>query len=227
MILTFDDGTRGQLNFIEDENGNLIVDPLCAVSIIEQFNKKYPDFGTSAVFYINYPVPFGQIEYIRQKLDYIISKGMDIGNHTFNHAKLGKLSKEEVEKEIALHKKRTLEYLEGYELDTLALPYGNSSKQNIDYIISGEYDGIEYHNRGILLVGAEPALSPVHKDFDPLKMPRIRGSQMYIDKWLKYFEENPSEKYVSDGKSDTITIPQSLEEDIDLQKIDGKKLVIY
>ncbi len=228
MILTLDDGTRGQFNLIEDEKGNLTVDPLCAVGIIEQFNKEHPDFGTSAIFYINYPVPFGQREYLKQKLDYIIANGMDIGNHTLNHVKLGSLGKEKVEKEIALHIKKTLELIGGnYKIDTLALPYGNSSKQNIEYIISGEYEDVKYRNRGILLVGAEPALSPAHKDFNSFKIPRIRGSQIYIDKWLKYFDENPSEKYISDGKSNTITIPKSLEKDIDLQKNNGKQLVLY
>ncbi|HHY14397.1 MAG TPA: polysaccharide deacetylase family protein [Thermoanaerobacterales bacterium] len=228
LILTFDDGTKGQFNYIEEGNGDLVIDPNCAVGIIKEFNKEYPDFGNSAVFYINYPVPFGQKKHVEKKLNYLIENGMEIGNHTYNHGNLRRLGVKELQKEIALHVKSTKEYLgDDYDVNTLALPYGESSKENMDYIIKGEHSGTDYYNKGILLVGAEPTLVPSHKNFNQYRIPRIRGSEKYINMWLEYFDKNPSQRYISDGNPNTITIPKSAEKNFTSQEIDEKGLVVY
>lgn len=227
IIFTFDDGTKGQFNLIE-RDGELVIDPVCAVGILEEFNKEYPDFGMAATFYVYYPIPFRQKEYIGQKFKYLIKNGMDIGNHTYSHANLREISRDEIQKEIGLHVKKTMEYLnEDYEVDTLALPYGAYKRENYDVIIRGKYEDIEYFNRAILMVGAEPALSPVHKRFDPHRLPRIRGSQIYIDKWLKYFDDNPHERYISDGDLNTITVPKEMEKSINPEALKGKELKVY
>ena len=44
MVFTFDDGTAGQFNLIE-ENGALKANPRSAAGIIEKFNERHPDFG--------------------------------------------------------------------------------------------------------------------------------------------------------------------------------------
>jgi peptidoglycan/xylan/chitin deacetylase (PgdA/CDA1 family) len=226
IIFTFDDGTKGQFNLIE-KDGELVIDPVCAVGILEEFNKKYPDFGMAATFYVYYPIPFRQKEYIGQKFEYLIKNGMDIGNHTYSHANLKGISRQEIQKEIGLHIKKTMGYLKDYNVDTLALPYGSYSKDNYEVIISGRYDDIEYFNRAILMVGAEPALSPVHKRFDPHRLPRIRGSQVYIDRWLKHFDDNPHERYISDGDLNTITVPKEMEKSINPEALNGKELKVY
>ena len=41
IVLTFDDGNRDNFNILGfDEDGNIIIDPKCAVGILEEFKKK-------------------------------------------------------------------------------------------------------------------------------------------------------------------------------------------
>ena len=49
MVFTFDDGTSGQFNLVE-ENGELVANKKSAVGIIEEFNKTHPDFGVKRDF---------------------------------------------------------------------------------------------------------------------------------------------------------------------------------
>ena len=44
IILTFDDGTKGQFNLIKDSGDKLIANPKSAVGIMEKFYKAHPDF---------------------------------------------------------------------------------------------------------------------------------------------------------------------------------------
>lgn len=226
VIITFDDGLKGQFSFMRKADG-VNIHPNCAVKILEDFNEQHPDFGKKAIFYINsYPVAFGQPEFVREKLNYLVKNGMEIGNHTYSHKNLAKITpreiKEEIGKNIAMIKKNVPEY----EVDSLALPYGEIPK-NLNVVVEGSYREIKYRNKSILLVGAEPALPPNHVDFNPLKIPRIRGSERYLQKWLEYFDANPGERYVSDGDPNIVTVPQNLVSQINKHGLKGKVLRIY
>jgi hypothetical protein len=52
MVFTFDDGSAGQFNLIE-EDGKLTVNPKSAAGIMLKFNEKHPDFGLKGIFYLN------------------------------------------------------------------------------------------------------------------------------------------------------------------------------
>ena len=63
VVLTFDDGTIGHFRYIE-QDGQTVIDPDCAVGILEQFAAEHPDFGQAATFFIMYEASiFGQPEY--------------------------------------------------------------------------------------------------------------------------------------------------------------------
>lgn len=54
IVLTFDDGLPNSIHIIgKDENGNLIIDPECAVGILEEYKQKYPDYQVTATFFVN------------------------------------------------------------------------------------------------------------------------------------------------------------------------------
>lgn len=232
VILTFDDGNQNNFNIIE-ENGEKKIDPNCAVGILEEFKKEHPDFGSGGSFFVYYPVPFRQKELIKEKFEFLINNGYDIGNHSYTHENLGKLSVEDVQKVLAKNVKSTQEYLPGYDVYALALPFGiGPNGDNYKYAIQGEYEGVKYNHRAILRVGSNPAPSPVNVKFDPARLPRVRASEMNtagvgLYDWLEYFDKKPEKRYISDGNPDTVAIPASEKENVDEGKLNGKELIIY
>ncbi|NMA91917.1 MAG: polysaccharide deacetylase family protein [Firmicutes bacterium] len=227
VILTFDDGSGGQFRYKED--GTL--DPDCAVAILEDFYRQHPDFGLEATFFIYYEHPFRQDEYIQDKLDYLVQKGFEIGNHTYTHQNLRTLSRDEAVHQLARHLERTQSYLPGYQVRSLALPYG-AYPEPMDHIISGTEKKLSYYHEAILLVGANPAPSPFSKEFNPAALPRVRASEMYTDgvglyDWLKIFEENPDLRYISGGDPHSLVIPSTLKERVREEAVIGKKIITY
>lgn len=240
VILTFDDGLQGQFNVIEGEDG-FEVDPDSAVGILEEFNKEYPDFGLKATFYVFYPIPFRQEKWINTKFEYLIDKGMEIGNHGYSHENLrmDMNTKEPrnaqfIQKALGKNVKHTREILPDYNVDSLALPYGAFPKDTEmhKYVVKGDFEGIEYHHKAVLLVGANPARPSYHKNTDMAKVPRIRASEMETEglglyDWLDHFERNPEERYISDGNPQTISFPTELKEFLNMDAIGDKTIQPY
>lgn len=227
VVLTFDDGSGGQFRYLE--NGTL--DPDCAVAILEDFYRQYPDFGLAATFFIYYEHPFRQDEHIQSKLNYLAQKGLEVGNHTYTHENLRRLSPGEARRQLALHIRRTRDYLSGYQVRSLALPYGEHPDQ-MDYIISGTWEDISYYHEAVLLVGANPAPSPFSHDFNPAALPRVRASEMFtagvgIYEWLEILDEHPDRRFISDGDPDTVVIPSTLEDQVREEATAGKEVITY
>ncbi len=232
MVFTFDDGTSGQFSLIE-ENGELKVNPDSAVGIIEEFNRTHPDFGVEGTFFVNLGnQTFGKTGTLEQRLEYLTSKGFEIGNHTYSHINLKTEAKtaEIIQNEIGGNQKRMYELIPGYTFVTFSLPYGAPSKDLMQYVIKGEYDGTAYENKAIMEVGWDPAQSPFTAKFDPLATHRVRSSGIKpVDMDLAWWLENMkrSNEYVSDGDPNTVTVPESYEDLIDQEKLGGRKLVVY
>lgn len=232
VVMTFDDGLLNSFNIIE-ENGEKKIDPNCAVGILEEFKKQHPDFGRGGSFFVFYPIPFRQKELIKEKYEFLIQNGYDIGNHAYTHENLGSLSAEDVQKALGKNVKLTQEYLPGYDVYALALPYGIGPKgENYKYAAQGEYEGVKYNHRAVLKVGSNPAPSPVSLRFDPIRLPRVRASEMNtagtgMYDWLEHFDKKPEKRYISDGDPGTVAIPENEKENVDQSKLKGKKLIIY
>lgn len=225
VVITFDDGTEGQFRYIDGKDGPK-VDPNCAVGIMQDFHSKHPDWKMAATFFVYYPTPFRQRQYVEQKLRTIISLGMDIGNHTYTHVNLHTLQDMQAEKEMALSVKEAKRYVPNAIVDAIALPYG-MSPNNKALLKSGDYEGQRYENIAALLVGAEPAPSPASKDFSPYRLPRVQAIQSELDKWLGYFKKHPEKRYISDGDPRTVAIPQALKSGLDESNLKDKKVRIY
>ena len=240
VVITFDDGTKGQFNIL-DEDGEFVINPDSAVGILEEFNKEHPDFGLKATFYVFYPTPFRQEQWITEKFQYLVERGMEIGNHCYNHENLRmdfntKESRDAqfIQEALGKNVKATQEILPGYEVDSLALPYGASPKDEelYNYVIKGSFEGTQYHNKAILLVGSNPARPSYHVNTNMAKIPRIRASEMETENtglydWLEYFDNHPEERYISDGDPSTISFPKELEEYLDKEKIGDKLIQAY
>ena len=231
IVFTFDDGTAEQFN-LEHENGTLVANKKSAVGIMEEFNKIHPEFGLKGTFYVNLGdnTFFGKGT-VAERLRYLIDKGFEIGNHTFTHINLKNAkSAEEIQKEIGGNQKKMYELVPGYTFTAFSLPYGRPSKDLQQYVVKGEFEGITYENKGIMEVGWDPALSPVSLKFNPFSIHRVRASGIVaVEADLAWWLEKLSraEQYVSDGNTDTITVPKSEELSIDMTKLNEKKLIVY
>ena len=201
IVFTFDDGTRGQFNLIKDEEGNLIANPNSAVGVMERFYSEYPEFGLNGTFFINSTSFFTGEGTNSERLNYLINKGFEIGNHTSTHVNFSKASIEEIQKEVGNVANLVSTLTDGYEISALALPYGISSKEYKSYIAKGIYENKSYENKAILLVGSNPALAPTNENINLLALPRVRarGGNKAVDfdlyYWLDKMEKNPKLKY--------------------------------
>jgi len=215
FVITFDDSSQGQFRYLKQGN-QLVVDPNCAVGIMEDYKKKYPDFPLTATFYVLPEIPkglrlFGQEEYMKQKLQYLVAHGYEIGNHTYWHQNLGKTDDNGVQKQLALAIKEIQSYLPGYKVHTMALPMGVHPKNRV-LEHDGEYQGIRYHNDSVMLVGSGPAISPYAAEFNPYKLERIQAGDTPWGPgaYVALFKKDPALRFVSDGDPGLITIPKSL-----------------
>lgn len=231
MVFTFDDGTSGQFNLVE-ENGGLVANKQSAVGIMEEFNKLHPDFGLKGTFFVNLgDLAFSGKGTAAERLKYLIDRGFEIGNHTYTHINLKKAkSADEIQKEIGENQKKMYELVPGYMFKSFSLPYGEPAKTLQQYVVKGEFDGVKYENLAIMEVGWDPSFSPVSKKFVPLSIHRVRASGIVpveadLAWWLKKLTRE--EQYVSDGNPDTVTVPKSRESVVDTAKLNGRKLIIY
>ncbi|HIE52118.1 MAG TPA: hypothetical protein EYP85_10195 [Armatimonadetes bacterium] len=222
VVLTFDDATPGQMRYLPPPKEHQL-DPNCAVGILVDFASRHPDFGLEATFFLLWSNAFGTPRQAAEKVRHLRALGLDLGNHTWNHVSLRRLSREKAQKEIALSLARAREILPDYPFDLLALPYG-AIPSNEAILRRGRYGDTEYTNRAALLVGAKPAPSPNHRDFDPFRLPRIQAIPSELDKWLDYFARHPERRYVSDGDPNTITIRPGDRKVLNEASLEGKRL---
>src|SRR5206468_1634880 len=101
---------------------------------------------------------------------------------------------------------------------------------------SGELNGTHYANKAVLRAAWRPVLSPItieskkntaqdHCVYDPFALERIKPnpSQAQLagtfEYWLKYFDENPTVRFVSDGNPAVAAVPKSLKGIVDTGRV--------
>jgi peptidoglycan/xylan/chitin deacetylase (PgdA/CDA1 family) len=210
VVLTFDDSSPGQFRYLES-SGTVEIDPKSGIGVLEAFTKEHPDFGRAATFYV---LPgasrpnrlFDQPGLEGRKLQFLVSRGYEIGNHTLWHANLGKYDEATVRGQIAEAQVWIARHVPDYRIRTLALPHGVYPK-DLSWAVSGTAKGSSYQHDAILMVAGGAAPSPFAKNFDPLHLPRIQAVDSDLGHWLAYFEKNPGERFVSDGNASVVTVP--------------------
>lgn len=212
VILTFDDGTAGQLSF-ERIDGKLVPKENTAVAIYKKFSEEHSDFPMRGTFYIMSTNFFGSTGTLRQRLEYLVGQGFEIGNQTKNHYALQKAtSAEKVIEEVGGLAKFVDELIPGYVINSFSIPGGSMTKNYKEQVYSGTYDGFKYENKGVvLLYGSSPELSPINKELNLKSLSRVRvAGKDKVDKdfdyWIKYFDEHLEEKFVSDGDPMTFVV---------------------
>lgn len=210
VVLTFDDSSPGQFRYLE-QNGTLEIDPKSAVGILEAFLRERPDFGRGATFFVLPAADppnrlFNQPAHAGKKLQYLVSRGYEIGNHTLWHANLGKYDEATVRAQIAGAQQWIQRHIPDYRPRTLALPHGVYPK-DVSWALRGSAKGVTYSHDAILMVAGGAAPSPFSRAFDAVRLPRIQAVEAELSHWLRYFERRPHERFASDGDPDVITVP--------------------
>lgn len=211
IVLTFDDGDKNNFNVLgKNSDGTLQIDPNCAVGILEEFKKKYPDYHVTATFFVMSGL-FNQSAYNEDILNWLVEHGYDIGNHTTIHANFTEITVEKTKEVVGKLYQKLDELIPSKYVNIVALPYGSPYKKdhaNYPFILKGNYNGYEYETIAALRVGWEPELSPFNKNFDKEFLKRCRaydnnGKEFDIEMVFKNLENN---RYISDGDESTIVI---------------------
>ena len=218
VVLTFDDARETQFRLLETDK-SLKVDPTCAVGVLQAFNKKHADWGLKATFFV---LPkskatldaFGQYGLGDQKLQYLLDKGFEIGNHTVLHHSAAHMTPEQLQAEIGGANNLLLASVPKAKISVVALPMGVYPRNKADwkYLISGSFEGKTYSYDGAMAAAFRPVPSPFNKQFNPLHMERI--SPMDKDpnglrNWIVKLSAGSGNRFVSDGDPRTVSYPKS------------------
>lgn len=232
VILTFDDGIETSFSLVQ-QDGKLVPKENSAVDILNKFSESHPDFGKAATFYINGSAePFKGAGSLKERFTYLIENGYDIGNHTFAHKDLSTLNKDQLESEIGKVEKIIKDELPNYKVTSLSYPFGKRPTEELRaYGLNGSFEGLEYTYAIALREGQSGASSsPNHIKYDPLNIPRVRGSNdenTDLGWQLEQYKTMPELKYISDGDPNTISVPKDYEGNVNKESLGNKKLNIY
>lgn len=253
VVLTFDDSAPSQFRVTTGADGSPSIDPDCAVGIMETFSKSKPDWPMKATFFVlprrgNNGDPFGQSDSASDKLNYLVSKGYEVANHSSTHSSMRRMSADKIRWEISTAIRDIRALAPQAQMQAIALPYGILPRKEAEpALISGEEGGTSYENRAVLLAAWRPVLSPVTKNvkrptptgqlaaFNPHRLERITpdarrpNTAGTLEFWLKFFQENPNLRYISDGNPKVVAVPKSMGELVDAGavKAQGKTLQVY
>jgi hypothetical protein len=255
IVLTFDDASPSQFQITSGSQGQATIDPNCAVGIMEVFNKQHPDWANKGTFFVlpeatknghQTPAPFGDPASAGDKLEYLVSKGYEIQNHSSTHPYFNRLSAEQIQQEIGFASSSIKKLQPKASMDILALPYGVLPKKALRGLaVEGNGGGSAYKLKGIAKAAWRPVASPVTHvgkktavfqiaPFDPYGLERVapapdKKGQQTFEYWLEWFDENPTQKYVSDGNLAVCAVPAGLTSLVDASAVkkQGKVLQLY
>lgn len=186
VVLRFDDSTQDHFNYINDKEGNLIIDPECAVGILLDFYKEHPEFGKNAIFFMNARNEFGQPELVKRKLEFLLEQGMEIGNHGFYHDFLYDYTIKDIDQNFGQAMGYWTDILDkkAKKVNIIATPFGSrpKNKKVEARLKTFKWENNTYHTLGILYVH-EDFLNL--EDFDQFNLPSFNASNLTFEKIMK------------------------------------------
>jgi len=133
-----------------------------------------------------------------------VNHGFEIGNHTLWAREPRPVPEPIVRDQIARAELWIHRYRPQYRIRTLALPHGVYPKQ---VAWAPPRDGRRHDlrvRRDLEVAGGPaPSRSP---ELRPTHLPEP-GNRIRAADWLAHFDQNPGERFVSDGDAATVTIP--------------------
>ncbi len=209
VVLTFDDGSKYQVRFTPAGQ----VAPDCALAHWMAFAKTHPEFPVHGTFFVNPGTDvFAQRAFIEPKLQLLLRLGSEIGNHTYDHDNLRKLTPAGVEREIGLGQYFLTRWLPDYAITSFSLPYGVAPRPG-GLAAAGAWTGrvapgrtpvtVTWHYSAVVLVGSGPAASPLVAGLNRARLPRIQVFHPEFSYWMNYFARHPQRRFISDGRPHT------------------------
>jgi len=229
-VLSFDDSRASQFRFLP--NGT--IDPRCALGILEAFHRRHPDWPRRATFYVLPDthwngVPFDQDGLERRKLRFLVRHGYEVANHTTSHRSLATMSDGLLRWEMAEAVRGIRRLAPRATMDTMALPYGIAPKDSKrwHWLLRGAQGGTRYHNRCLLLASGGPAYPLLHRLYDRTQVPRIEPEPGNVERWIESLRPGKEKlPFVSDGKPDAVTVPESELVNLNRLRLRGSRLVV-
>jgi hypothetical protein len=237
VVFTIDDASLGQFYLREDGS----IDPNTMMGMWDAFQRENPAWHFGAVWCIlpaaTYPsnffgerpdreVPREQREQrIRRKMEYIVENRHEACNHTLYHARLDRARDDrQVQDWIGLGQDSILAYLpDDYEIVTFALPLGMWPR-NRELAWRGSYrEGRSYRHTSILEVTGGPQVSPFHRAYDPRSVNRFIVAPNALERQLERWEQDPANRYVSDGDPRTVTYPSRMAGELNREALRGRE----
>jgi hypothetical protein len=208
VVLTFDDSSTGQVHYTASGQ----IAPDSAIGMLLDFAKSHDDFPAVASLYINRD-PFALGDPHRVIGD-LVRLGFEVGNHTYDHVPL-QIPPAKVQQQLGELAAMVTAAVPGVAPQTLALPLGVEPSHPA-LVRRGSWHGTTYTNEAVLLVGANPAHSPFHRDWDASAVPRIRSASYQGGKgeflatwWLDQIKHGALTRYVSAGNPGHVTVPKA------------------
>lgn len=232
IVLTFDDGKSSTFS-LEDVNGQLTPKEGTAIALLEKFAQEHPDFGKEASLFINGDnEAFNGAGTLQQRLQWLIDHGYEVGNHTYDHADLSKLSGDQVQAEIGRVDSIIKKAIPGYTVDVITYPFGiRPAEQFRNFVIEGAFENKTYHYALGFREGVSgPMVAPLHIGFNAYNCPRVRGSEGEESDlwwWFSYYEEHPDYLYKSDGNVNRVALPKENEDKVNKELLGQKELYLY
>lgn len=228
VVFTFDDASPGQFSYVKRPDGTLVPDPQSAIGIWLDFAKSHPGWGNKATFCVlsnasaghaffgNKGIAGQETAWRFPKLTWLAKQGFELCNHTLWHAKLNRLSDDDVRAQIGQAQLAIDSAVTGYRVRTFALPLGLWPK-NRGLVRGGSWTDrktgrtMTWRHDAILEVADTKAagalsFSPHDARFDPLSLPRSQVVGKSLETLLDRLDA-AGQRYVSDGNPATVAKP--------------------
>ena len=212
VVLTFDDGRKSQ--FVTHQDGS--PSGSCALGIFESFIRDHaPNWKRRASFYVMpksvYNLePFQQPGKAKAKLNYLVEAGYEVGNHTWSHRSLRRMSASQVSSELIRCFYGIRSLCPMATMDTLCIPFGEYPKcSNWRRVLANPLRQATDMHSTILMAWGGPSYSPFDKRYDNLRVTRIGVSPNELETALKRLADSES-WYVSGGESGVLHVPARL-----------------
>ncbi|MCZ8345952.1 MAG: polysaccharide deacetylase family protein [Leptospiraceae bacterium] len=215
-ILSFDDSHVSQFKYLDQNK----IDPNSAIGILENYKIKYPKFRVRAIFFVT-PCQrgqnelFGQKQWTKKKLIFLLENGYEIGNHSCSHPSFQTTSIDKIQADLYLSQRKIQEFLPKFKYNSLATPYGSYPKRK-DWSLLAKSSNrkFTYNHRLIFSYSNRMSLSPFSKNFNLQRVSRLHGFEEALISYREKVQSGEWKPYVSDGNPNTITIPKSRRDEL-------------